>query len=249
MTSTTDLTTALALYRSTHAGATRLAGRIAPLVKALHESRIWLPREAAVRYLAHAIWGNTGFDACINYESPEAFAEELRPDLDNDWPERELREGVEHYVLRPFFSDTDHLSEAGLGSLRTCSLKEISALMAATPRAYAAGEAVTGLSDEELTTLIGMHKSATLAIVNAVRHLTTALSYPTSGLARVDGIRREVAVVLETGITERLAALAAAVALPGVEAPMAYFSSDWDKKCRLRDLALDSTLASFLRDC
>lgn len=248
MASTTELTASLAIYRSTHAGATRLAARIWPLVEALRASRLWLPREAALRYMAHAIYGNAGFDACMNYESPDEFAEELRADLDKGWPELETLDGVENHVLRPFFGDTPYLTEAGLSSLGACSLEDIGALNV-SPRERPAGEAVTGLSEEELTALINLHRSATLTIINAVRYLTTALSYPKSALTRLDSIRREVNVVMEPGVEERLAALAAAVILPGVDAPAPYFSSDWDKECRVRSLAPDSTLASFLRDC
>ena len=248
MTSTAELTASLAIYRSTHAGATRLAARIWPLVEALRASRLWLPREAALRYMAHAIYGNAGFDACMNFDSPDEFAEELRADLDKGWPEREMLDGVDHHVLRPFFGDTPYLTEAGLSSLRACSLEDVEGLKVA-PRERVAGEAVTGLSDEELTALVNLHRSATLSIVNAARYLATALNYPTSALARMDSIRREVKVVMEPDVAERLAELAAAVALPGVDAPAAYFSSDWDKNCRVRDLAPDSTLASFLRDC
>lgn len=247
MTTTADLTASLKLHRSTRAGATRLAARIWPLVEALRSSRLWVPRESGLHYMARAIYGSARFDACINYDSPEDFADELRHDLDKGWPERTTLEGVEHHVLRPFFSETSYLTEAGLGSLRGCSLEDIAALNV-SPREYAASAAVTGLSDEELVSLISLHREATLTIVNSIRYLTTALSYPTSTLSRMDGIRREVAVIMEPSVAESLSKLVTAVVLPGVEAPAAYFSSDWNKTCRLRDLAEDSTLASFLRD-
>lgn len=248
MKTTADLTASLNLYRGTRAGATRLAARIWPSVEALSSSRLWLPRESGLHYMARSIYGNGGFDACVNYDSPEDFAEELRDDLDKGWPERTMLEGVEHHVLRPFFSDTPYLTEAGLGSLRVCSLEDIAALNVA-PREYAISAAVTGLSDEELLALISLHREATLAIVNSIRYLATALNYPTSALSRMDRIQREVAAIMEPGVAESLSKVAAAVVLPGVEAPAAYFSSDWDKTCRLEDLAEDSTLAGFLRDC
>jgi hypothetical protein len=247
MTTTADLAVSLKLYRSTRTGATRLAARIWPLVEALRSSPLWLPRESGLHYMARSIFGNAGFDACVNYDSPEEFAEELRNDLDEGWPERTMLEGVEHYVLRPFFSDTPHLTEAGLGSLRVCSLDDIAALNV-TPSEFAISAAVTGLSDEELVALISLHREATLTIVNSIRYLATALNHPTSALRRMGSTRHELALVMEPGVGESLSKLAIALVLPGATAPAAYFSSDWDKNCRLKDLPEDSTLASFLRD-
>lgn len=254
MTMTADLTANLVLYRSTRAGATRLAARIWPLVEALRSSRLWLPREAGLQHLARSIFGNAGYDACMNYDSPAEFAEALRDDLDKAWPEIEgLPEsmplgGVEHYVLRPFFNDTPFLVEARIGSLRACSLEELAPLNV-TPFEESPQGPVVGLSDEELVALIVLHRSATLAIVNTIRYLSTALTYTASALKRIDDIKREVSVVVEPTVTVRLSALTAALALSGVEPPAAYFSSDWDSKCRLTDLAPNSELAVFLRSC
>lgn len=254
MAMTADLTANLILYRSTRAGAARLAARIWPLVEALRSSRLWLPREAGLQHLARSIYGNAGFDACMNYDSPEEFAQALRDDLDKAWPELDdLPEskslgGVEHYVLRPFFNDTPFLVEARIGSLRACTPEELAPLNA-SPFEECPKGTVVGLSDEELVALIILHQSATLAIVNTIRYLSTALTYTASALKRIDELQREVSVVVEPNVAGRLSALTAALALSGVEPPAAYFSSDWDSKCRLTDLEPNSGLAVFLRGC
>jgi hypothetical protein len=246
--STIELINALTLYRETHAGATRLAGRVWPLVESLKASRMWLPREAALRYLANAIYFNSGYDACMNYDSAEEFAEVLRDDLDAGWPDREMLDGVEHHVLRPFFGDVPYLHEAGMSSLGACRLSEISELKAA-PRPKGLEVAVTGVADEELEALIALHKTAALTIVNTVRFLATALGYPMSALKRISDSGRELAVVFDSEVSERLAALTEAAVIPGIPKPDAYFSSNWDKDCRISDLPADGPLALYLRSC
>jgi hypothetical protein len=244
-----DLAAELALARAIHAGATRLAARVWEKVAALRDVRLWLRRDAAVAYLAHAIYFNAGYDACERYESAGEFAEDFAADLDEAWPERATRDGAEHYVLRPFFAESaEYLHLLNFGSMRACALSDLAALDVPA-RARPAGSPVAGLDEEELKALIALHRSAALGIVNALRYLDSGLYYPRWAMGRLSEKRSDLAFVLEDGVPGLLEALEALVALPGVEAPMKGFSSEWDKKCKVPRLDLDSTLAAFLRDC
>jgi len=249
MKSTADLTAELTVCRSTHAGATRLAARVWTHIERLQASRIWLPRERALSHLAHAIYFNSGYDAFERFESDEELKEDMTPDVDKAWPMREMVAGVENYVLRPFFAkQADYLHDVGLSSIGGCSPDELAALKVA-PRPRPACEAITGVSDDELAALVAMHRASTLKIVNTLRHLDSALSYPNWALGRLDRLRAQLPVVVEEGVEKLLADLAEMVVLPGLEKPMKGFSSDWEKKYKVYALEYDSELAVYLRDC
>lgn len=244
-----ELTAELAVARATHAGATRLAARAWDKIAALRDLRLWLPCEAVLMRLAHAIYFNASYDAFERYSSAEEFAEEFKADLDAAWPERVTRDGVEHYVLRPFFAESaEYMHLLNFGTLRVCALEELKALEVA-PRARPDGTPVAGLEPEELKALIALHRAGALGIVNALRYMATGLNYPRGALERMATCKADFHFVLEDGAPALLDALGELATLPGVDAPMRYYSSNWDKECKVPRLDFDSTLAAFLRDC
>ncbi len=231
----------LNVLRCVHRGVARRAAEVWARVMALNSTVMLLPVETTVAKMADAIYFNSRYDAYERYECVEEFAEALKEDLDTRWTERVSHAGGEHFVLRPFFGDgCDNLHALGLSYLRGCALSELKALDAHVPSELDA--VPSGLSEEELEAVAAFHRRKTVTMLNALRHLYTALHYVKSGVERdVRKARASVAVVLPDETERKVSELLALVDLPIEPRPTTYFGTEADRVNPLR--ALPSSVA------
>ncbi len=231
--------TNIGLWRRAHVGAAKRAAAIWEVLTALRACTVELPYDRTMRYLASAIYNNASYDACLNYEDAEDFEEALREDKNEDLAVRKDVDGVDTIVMSPFFSEKiigslHHMKLTYLGGY--CRLDELSALNCVVPDV--ANDVPWNVSTTELEVLTKYHRSACIALVNAMRHLRTALCYVKTGLRNVaeDKYKSLPELTLDkraAGLVEELIALAD---LPFTPTPLTYFGTEADRVNPLRSL-------------
>lgn len=236
-----ELHAELHLFRRAHHGAALKAAIAYPLVQRLQSAWIWLPREKTLSHLARSIYFNSGNDACETYESVEDFQVELTFEVEAAWPPAVSLDGQAGFMLKPFFNALPlYFSDLRVGSLHGCDINELSALEVDGVPARAPclnTLSLAGLSREELAALVQFHHDKALAIVNALRHLTTALHYLQTELKRglTLGPRGE-ALRHDEEIAALVDALGLAVQLPFLPAPASHYGTEASRVNPLRAL-------------
>lgn len=219
----------LSLLRLAHAGASRRAAKAFAHLKELQSCAVHIPRARSIQRMAHALYFNSSYDAYERYGDVDACAEAVAEDLDAHWPERVSHDGVEHYVLRPFFcQDSAHLHLLGLGSLRGCAPTELAGL--SKPIVVANTSTPQGLSPDELEALRSYHHREIVERLGALRHLSTALQYVRRALqSDIPRFQEQTGLVLDPRATPNVQALLTLSTMPLRVPPAAFFGSDMDR--------------------
>lgn len=239
----------LDLLRRVHAGAGLRAQQTWTLLQELAQASVHVPRKGAQRKVAEAIYFSSAYDACERYESVEEFLEELGQELDEAWPQRIVLEGEEHYAIHPFFSKAEgYLYQLGLGYLAGCRLEELRALSA--PVVQYTGVEPVGLTEQELEAVMAYHHRGALSLVNALRHLRTALHYVRLGLDKYAlAVARDVPLSFSPRVHEVVGELESLAAMPLKPAPKEYFGTEADRVNPLKSLpATEAELAFLLHE-
>jgi hypothetical protein len=238
----------LNLMRRAHAGAARRAAAAWKLVNDMRSLRVLLPYSDTLSFLASAIYYNAGYDACENYDCIEDFEAALAEDLATDMPERVEVEGVEHVVLRPFFSDDyGYLLHLKMTYLHGCKISELKALDVPAPSLVATAPA--GITDDEVEVLYAHHRASAIKLVNKLRHLRTALAYLETGLRDLaeDKYRNLPKHTMDPRAAGLVTELLPVVEMDFSPAPCGHFGTEADRVNPLRALPTDEDgLASLL---
>jgi hypothetical protein len=234
-----ELHAELHLFRRAHYGAVIKAQVAYPLVERLQAAGVFLPRDEALERLAHLSYFSAGSDASESFESVEAFQDELTPQVEAAWPAAVLMDGQQVFPLQPFFNPRlpyfSSLEVAGLhGHCAVCELDVLNVTGHPLPSTQVSPGNLEGLTTEELIALVAFHHAKALAIVNALRHLSTSLNYIKAALARV--LTKWPAVRYDAEIPDLVDALTRAAALPFAPAPASHFGTDTSRTNPLASL-------------
>jgi hypothetical protein len=230
------LTTELHVARTLYAGATRLACAAWTLLLELHGKRVWLAQYKTARAAAEDIYYDAEYDAHERYDSVDEFAQELLNEMNRRFALERVA-GEPAFKVTPFFSeDGRYLRPLGLSSLSAAKLSEFRGLNVA-PFARPVAQPLAGVSDMELRELVAMYRRKTLALVNLLRNLRTAMGYVHEVFAEQGSARRTYEQALAADdVAGVIAALTAACEMPFEPAPSHHFGTEATRINTLRNL-------------
>ena len=174
---TQELQEQLALYRRTYQGASERAAKAWALVQRLQEVWIRVPVKAGLACIRDGL--SMELEENGNSDVDDILAD-LPKHVAKVFPNKTIIADKEYFVFKPYFpvqKDDEHelIGYLNFGYLgHTGQLKAIKCLSNVFSTDSLTGQGlVTGVSDDELKTLVGFNKRKTLELVNAMRHLVT----------------------------------------------------------------------------
>jgi hypothetical protein len=184
--------------------------------------------DALVHEVANAVYHSAGYDAYERYDTLEEFEQELRAELDEAL-ESAQDGSVRYYVLRPYFNTVtaiDRLPGSRVHSLMNIfyGRPQFDAL-AVAPYTAPSPLQVAGLTGEEIEVVAADYRRRTLALVNALRTLETALTSARATMTR----RTPAELGVSAEVEALLAQLTALVVLPGLPPVARWFGTEADK--------------------
>jgi hypothetical protein len=202
----------------------------------LSKQRVWLNREKTIHKVANGVfYGGYDINDGVSFDE---FVDEMTEELDA-LHARETYAGVDCYVFLPFAKggSPKYSNELGLGYLSM--LGEHADVVREHAPVVLGGGPVAGLSDDEERWLCQALEDRSVALINALRDIETALHYVlTARSGNVKSVSAENKVGEDELIDAWLLQFALYIAIAGFPAAT-HFGSDSDRLNHIKTIPAD----------
>lgn len=210
--------------RETLSALTARALQAQVLLAELKTCAIWLDAQLSREHIADNLWGN---DGCLQYDSPADLLLEVREEIDTAFSVQTMADKV-CFAAYPFDKDKRPRWAHVLGLSYVCVLagSEGTTVVEAASGFEAGGSPVQGLSPMELQWLVAVLDTKSLALLNAMQDMLTALSYAQRSMQGAVGAIVPCDVVwVDHRIEPLLAQLCDVLTIPGIPPAPSLLSS------------------------
>lgn len=224
----------LDVARQLYAALSARAAAATTLIERLRSFEVEVSKETLVKNVASTIYYSSAYDAHERYDCIEEFEMALREDMDESLISRDCGD-VPRYVIRPYFNAMPDIELRGAPVYILLQYffvrKELVPLAVPVFEAPSCG-IITGITESEIAALTEHYHHRSLALVNALRVLKTALISAESGLKRHN--------LAELGMTSEAEALVLQLSvladLPSLPPVARWFGTDADRMNPLSSL-------------